>query len=345
MVPAKLIESLGSKYGAVVPIEYQAMGGKPTFFVVRRPKFDEYVLFNKYAVNNGTEDNPYFDIHEDAAFEYFSKVVVYPEGLDPNQVPVGSIFKACALSVELSSFNDPDKFKEMYIRSIKNVFSQAGAILMKIVGAFGIQGYMAVKDLEEHELVDLIAMVEALTDSHGDLAKLTNMPGIPFKGKKLDIERLLGVQSKAPDAPNRMDDNKRKKLEMYYESLGYTPERIEKTIQALEAKGTEFKRDRNAVDADGKIDMSLMSDAEIQSMSQSEYNKLQKEGKILSHEESQKRAMEDSKDDLRAKIEQDKEVYGKEEHAPKTVGTQHWKGDLGDLLKQVKTKINQEELE
>ena len=171
---------------------------------------------------------------------------------------------------------------------------------------------------------------------------LTGMPDMPFgRDKKLDVAKLLGLDSKEPEQKrNPIDAHKRNKLIQYYKGLHYTDAQIDDVLNKIEGAETVVSKDRNPQNNDGKINLNDLSDAELQKMSKSQLDEMKKSGKVMSQEEAQSEAFDSSKDILQQKINADKERYGNT-YADNTskIGAKYYKDDLSALLKEVNDKV------
>jgi hypothetical protein len=342
MIDESKLEKLRLTYKQIQLINYSVPGGEENHFVIRKPNFEEYLIFNKYAEIVGeVNGNPQYELNPDVADSFLKSVIVYPDEIDIGNIPAGVIMSACSMSINMSVFEDQGEIRDSYIKSIKAVNTSAGAMRLKLISAFGIDGFIKCKNMDEHEIIELLTYVETITDSMGDLAKISGLEKtLPFaRNGKLDVGTVIGVKSDdvGPKGTNVMSPEKKKKLTEYYRSLRYDDEWIEKTISSLENSGRQYD-DVSSTTSDGKIDMGAMSDAEIKALSANEYNALKKEGKILSGEESKERALSNAKDILSKTIEEDRRQFGDREK-PKTISAQHFTGDLNNLLADVKNTI------
>jgi len=331
------LEELRYVYGDVEAIYYEEPGKKDKkYIVVRKPKLDEYMLFNKHMeIKQDSKGKQSYNLDPNYVDIYFNKIIVWPENVDITKIPVGIMVHACNVSIRLSPFEDENKLETMYRKSLESINTQIGATIVKLVSAFGIQAYKDIKYLDEEEIMDLIAIVETITDSYGDFAKIANIAdNFPFNNKgKLDIAKLLGVTSKDNEPRNKMPDNKRKQLYQHYKSLNYSEDQIQQMIKTLEEKGRRFDI-KDSKTQDGKVDMNRMSEEELSKMSHHDYSQMKKSGKLANHQESFQNAMEDAKGALNKAIEEDKRQYG-DKPKPKSVGPQHYKGDFNKLISNI----------
>lgn len=320
---------LETKYGAIQELTYSTPHSKSNSIIVRKPTFEEYIFFNKHSV---PVDNVSFELDPAVSDIFFKNILVYPTNIDINDIPVGTILHACNISVKLSSFENKDKQKENYIKSIRALNTAPGAMLAKIVSAFGIQGYLACKHLSDDEIIDIISIIEIITDTTGEFAKIADIEGLPFdKRGKLDIRTLLGF---APEAPAKSKDQLKKesRLTAYYKSLGYNDEQIASLLSKL--SGMEHKSNIKS----DKLDLNEMSEEEINKISRNQFNNMIKENKVASNEESFDRALNSSKDALLKTLEEDKRLYGDTRIRKDQVAPSFFTGDLKNLLSDIEFK-------
>jgi len=326
-----ILEKLRLKHGKVQPVPYHVPGKQPGIIVVRKPTFSEYILFNKYAE---AIDGDNYELDPEVTDIYLQSVIVFPENIQIQDIPAGVIVKACTISIKLSEFEDIEKMRDLYIKSIRSFNTQAGALLAKLIAAYGIQGYQLTKGMQEEEIIDLLVASETITNTYGDFAKITNLPDMPFvpRTKKLDVDRILGIRSKE-DPINKMPENKKSRLTAYYKSLNYSDEQIQSIIDKIESGETKREFERNKPAYNDKIDINALDDSELSKMTARDFNDLKKQGKIMSPTESQERLISDAKQSLTEKIAEDKVKFGTRESKMPSADMQKLLSQVNSIIK------------
>lgn len=330
------VEQLELKYGAIQQLSYK-IGTIEKWYAVRKPTFDEYILFNKHVVNHSAPNQPpRYELDPEIALYFLSKVIIYPDDFDVNEIPPGYIMDSCIHSVNLSTFEHPDKLREVYINSLKNAHSIVGAIMQRILSMYGIQGYLLAKNMSEEELIDLITYSEVISGDLGVFAELTQLPDIPYiqrkKKRTIDLEKLLGIKydnSQQSPIMTKEQRIKRRQAEMHYKSLGMSDDKIADLLNNRDKTRLYDEFNNNQ---DNKIDPHRKDEKHIMNMSRDEYVKNKKEGNLMSFEESQTSAFQESKNALAQQIEMDRENPGQLDGIP----IKKFSGDLNRLLDKVK---------
>jgi len=330
------LESLRLQYEKVREVKY-TIGNKEHSVVVRKPKFDEYVYFNKHSVNYAKtpNDEPVYELDPDVTDIFFSWIVVYPENIDISKVPPGKVLEACVSAVGLCDYEDPDKLKDMYISAIKNSQTIIGAIVERLVMTFGIQAYSMLKYLSEEEVTELLVISELAQNELGAFGKLANIP-LPFDRRgKLNLHALLGIpeeDGKKGSISSQIEERARNRTREYYRKSGLSEDQIDKIME--ERERAEAARPAGPVDEllgrDEKVDINKMSEEQLSQVPYDQYMKLKKDGKIKSYDESVQDSIAEAQDSLAKKIATDKAKFGDK------FTQRNFKGDLRQLLKSVK---------
>jgi hypothetical protein len=342
IIPDKELDDLRALYGEVLHDTYSDPKGEKHSIVLRAPKFDEYLFFNRNSTAIQAGEQVKYELDPEVVQTFFTQLLIYPKDINISTIPVGVLIKNANDVVSIYALENESNVKSMYIDSIKNANSMLGAIVTTLVSTYGIQIYPMFKSLNESEIMDLIVIGEAMTDTIGKFAEIANIPGLPWtvrgKVRKLNVEQLLGLRPTNNNVTKTGQQQKSDEwLRNYYKSLRYKDEDIEKMINKLNHIESEISADRSPITEDGKIDMNNMSDEDLQKMSNREYNQLKKDGKILSHEESQQLAVQDNKAALAQKIAEDKARFNTDKKG-ESFDDLHYKGNLDNLLQQVKDK-------
>jgi hypothetical protein len=191
--------------------------------------------------------------------------------------------------------------------------------------------------MTEKQIMDLIVYAEVFTNEPGMFATLANIQELPINNKgRLNVDQLLGIapapgQENAKPFDTEMFNKSRTEVIAHYRKMGLAPQEINKILRDIASK--EYTKERATVLDDGRIDM---HGSDGHAMSNSDYVKAKRDGKILSYEESQHQALSTSKDALAEVIARDKERYGTEKHIPKTKRElKKLSKDLGSLFAEI----------
>jgi hypothetical protein len=331
----KELAALELKYGKVKQLFYNKIGTGAIWYVLRKPSFDEYITFNKYITNIAPPNTPpKYEVDAEIAAVLLSKIIILPEDIDVSTIPPGIIIDSAIHAINLYDFEDNIKLREMYVGAIKNAHTIVGSIIQRILSMYGVQGYLAIKQMSEQEIIDMLVYSEVINGDLGTFAQLTQMQDIPIikKGKTttIDLNRLLNIETGSPQEPvlSKKEQTRRTQLTNHYKQLGYSDKQIadilnkranEQTFESVEALRDQFKKvDTNNLD--------------LSKVTKDEWDTLRKEGKVPDFKESQQMAFAKSKAALQEQIENDRLQFGERKK------TNNFTGDLNRLLQEVKQK-------
>lgn len=312
MITPNRLAEIKAQYGEVVELPYKFLGNSDTL-IVRKPRFSEYVFFNKYSIKDPRYTDSEIQLDPEVADIYLSKVTVYPDILDFNKIPAGIVMEACVASVNLHKFESEAMVRDMYVKSIRNANTTVGVIVQRLIAAFGIQGYLTIAEMNEEEVMDLIVYSENLLQESGWLSKLCSIKDIPMirRGKQnmIDIKRLFGITPPPQQKAQEFDRSR-------YHHAGIPDSKLDEILnqQNETPKGEETAQNND------RLNTSTMSDSQMETMNYREYLKKAKEGKINTFQDNLNAAWQVAKDQLAEKIAEDESKYGPTATQPKLTG-------------------------
>lgn len=303
--PEHVVDTLKRKYGRISKIIIKN-SEEEVFF--RGLNFEEYVKVIHKTNKMAAEDKVIYDFDPDILPFMISSCKIYPEDFDVNLLMdnPGLMYNIASYIMQVTLFEDDERLENHYVDRYKHFSTLLGSIRMKLVGYFGLDGYIMTKQMTQEEIVDLLAMGELLNREPGEFSRLLGKPNLFPRDRRgrVDLKRFLaGVETvKTESAPSQ---------------------------QPVEVRQEEHDTSAN-----------LYSDNEDEAVL-TRTNRRRNQSSNMSFEEMQKEAMEISKIRLAEQIAKDKARYGNAAIRHREKGQKKFLGNIADLDPNLTTILKQ----